>query len=257
MPQDNYIKFLGTAGARFVVARQIRYSAGTHIRAGGHDIILDPGPGTLVRCARARPKVEAPNIDAVVLSHAHIDHSNDVNILLDAMATGDHDGGELFCPAECLEGEKSVVFNYARELPRRVIRLEPESAYLSGDIPFRTSPRHVHGMETYGLSFDINGTTISFVTDTDYFPELSDIYADADILVINVVRHYPVKHGNVQHLCADEAKEIIGDVGPDMAVLTHFGMTMIQAGPREVARQMDEELDIPVEAASDGRKIDL
>ena len=51
MGEENHLKFLGTAGARHVVARQIRYSAGTYLRAGGRDIMIDPGPGTLVRCA--------------------------------------------------------------------------------------------------------------------------------------------------------------------------------------------------------------
>ena len=173
------------------------------------------------------------------------------------MSTGSHDGGELFCPAECLEGDTAVIFNYARDLPGRIESLRPETEYGTGDVTFHTTPRHRHGMETYGLTFELEGTALSFLPDTDCFPALGDIYADADILVLNVVRHHPVKSGNVQHLCVDDARRVIDAAEPDMAILTHFGMTMVQAGPRSVARDMSDELGIPVEAASDGRTFNL
>src|SRR5579872_3926013 len=43
------ILFLGTGGARFVVARQIRASGGMWMRFGKTQIHVDPGPGALVR----------------------------------------------------------------------------------------------------------------------------------------------------------------------------------------------------------------
>jgi len=88
MTGEDHIKFLGTAGARFVVARQLRASAGVFIKMKGSNIILDPGPGTLVRCAKSKPPIDIAALDAVILSHAHIDHTNDANILIDAMTGG-------------------------------------------------------------------------------------------------------------------------------------------------------------------------
>jgi len=43
------IRFLGTGGARFVVAKQIRASGGMWMRFGETQIHVDPGPGALVR----------------------------------------------------------------------------------------------------------------------------------------------------------------------------------------------------------------
>ena len=101
MNDKDFVKFLGTAGARFVMARQVRYSAGTLIRLKGKSLMLDPGPGTLVRCALARPKIDAARLDAILLTHAHIDHSGDVNVLIDAMTAGGLERrGALFAPAE-------------------------------------------------------------------------------------------------------------------------------------------------------------
>ena len=65
MGGDSFIKFLGTAGARFVVARQLRSSAGIFLKFQSKNIILDPGPGTLARCASSRPSIDASELDAV------------------------------------------------------------------------------------------------------------------------------------------------------------------------------------------------
>jgi ribonuclease BN (tRNA processing enzyme) len=46
------VLFLGTAEGRFVVARQLRASAGTLIKIEKSYLLLDPGPETLVHLAR-------------------------------------------------------------------------------------------------------------------------------------------------------------------------------------------------------------
>ena len=82
------IRFLGTGGARFVVARQIRASGGIWLRFGETQIHVDPGPGALVRALSAVPPCEPPQLDAIVLSHKHLDHSGDVNVMIEAMCQG-------------------------------------------------------------------------------------------------------------------------------------------------------------------------
>ncbi|MGD8869311.1 MAG: MBL fold metallo-hydrolase [Gemmatimonadales bacterium] len=257
-PQPDLIKLLGTAGARFVVARQLRSSAGTFIRIAGRNVVLDPGPGTLVRLAKSRPAIDVTKLDAVILSHLHIDHSNDVNVLLDGMTSGGlARRGVLFAPAACLEGEDAVVLRYLRPHLDAIVTLEAEKTYSLGDLSITTSVAHDHGTETYGISFDRSGRKISFLVDTRLFPGLAESYAGADVLVMNVVRLAPHKSGRVRHLCVDDAREILAEVRPRIAVLTHFGMTMIKAKPWRIAEELSEELGIDVRAASDGMTIDL
>ena len=45
----NYVKFLGTGGGRVVVFRQLRHSGGIWINLEGINILVDPGPGSLIR----------------------------------------------------------------------------------------------------------------------------------------------------------------------------------------------------------------
>ena len=51
----DYIKFLGTAGARFAVMRQIRKTGGIWLSLDNTKILIDPGPGSLVRCLSSKP----------------------------------------------------------------------------------------------------------------------------------------------------------------------------------------------------------
>lgn len=258
MSDTDWIKFLGTAGARFVMAKQIRYSAGTCLHLQGTDIMLDPGPGTLTRCATCRPSIDAAELDAVILTHAHIDHSNDVNVMIDAMTKGGIERrGALFAPRDCLEGENRVVLNYLRDYPERVEVLEPESDYEIDGVEFSTSVAHDHSVQTYGIKFHRPSGDLSFLVDTRYFDTLADSYRGSDVLVINVVRRRPHEELDLQHLTIDEAEEVIREVGPRRAVITHFGMTMVKAKPWELAEEMSDRLGIEVIAAGDGKMLEL
>ncbi|MBW1918186.1 MAG: MBL fold metallo-hydrolase [Deltaproteobacteria bacterium] len=253
-----FIKFLGSAGARVVVAKQLRSSAGVYIAAQGQNLILDPGPGTLVRCAKSRPPIDVTQLDALILTHAHLDHSNDVNILIDAMTAGGlKRRGTLFAPQECLEGDKAVVLSYLKSYLEKIIVLTPEQNYQIGELKFSTSLRHRHPVETYGIKFDFDGRPVAFLVDTGYFPGLLESYKDSWILIINVVRAYPHKSGEVMHLCLDEVRQILAAIRPRKAILTHFGMTMLKAKPWQVAQELTKELGIEVIAASDGLKLDI
>ena len=258
MPDKDIVKFLGTAGARFVVARQLRYSAGTLVRLAGQSIMVDPGPGTLTRCALARPRIDAAKLDAIILTHAHIDHSNDVNVLIDAMTQGGLERrGVLFAPAECLEGPGAVVLNYLRAFPQRIVTLKAESQYELGAVRFTTSMRHKHAAETYGLRFHRAAGDVSFIVDTAFFDGLIDAYKGSQVLIVNVVRHVPHESADVLHLTLEDAERIIREVAPRKAVLTHFGMTMLKAVPRDVAQKASEKLGIEIIAASDGMTLEL
>ncbi|MGB0384527.1 MAG: MBL fold metallo-hydrolase, partial [Ardenticatenaceae bacterium] len=147
----NFIKFLGTGGARFVMANQVRSSAGTYINMKGQRIVLDPGPGTLVKCAKSNPQIPINKLDGIILTHAHIDHSTDVNVLIDGMTKGGFKAkrGTLFAPRDALEGENRVVLRYLRDYLENIVILEPEQEYKLGDLEFSTSIPHDHGDETY------------------------------------------------------------------------------------------------------------
>jgi len=250
----DFIKFLGTAGARFVMIKQLRASGGLWINAAGVNILVDPGPGSIVRCAKCKPKLNPALLDAIILTHKHLDHSNDINVMIEAMTEGGFKKrGVVFCPSDAVNVD-SVIFNYAKQLPEKIEILKPLSRYNLKGFEFETSMRHQHPAETFGVKFKIKNTRIALLADTKYFKELTDFYK-TDILIIGVV--FKLARPEVEHLCFSEAESIIRDIKPKKAILTHFGMTMLAAKPKILAEDLTQRLGIEVLAAYDGMNINL
>jgi phosphoribosyl 1,2-cyclic phosphodiesterase len=252
----SFIKFIGTAGARFVVTKQLRSSGGVWMSVGGTNLYIDPGPGALVRCLNSKPKLEPSTLEGILLTHKHLDHSGDVNVMIEAMTEGGFKKrGVLFAPEDALE-EDPVVLNYLRNYVEKIEVLRENGQYRIGEIAFATAQKHHHKVETYGINFKIKPRSVSLITDTRFFPELLTLYR-GEILVIHVARLKPVGDEPIDHLSIEDVKTIIKKVKPKMTILTHFGMTMIKAKPWVVAAELEKELGLKVIAASDGMKIDL
>jgi phosphoribosyl 1,2-cyclic phosphodiesterase len=252
----SFIKFLGTAGARFVVTKQLRSSGGVWLSEGKTNLYMDPGPGALVRCLHSKPKLDPSTLDGILLTHKHLDHSCDINIMIEAMTEGGFKKkGVLFAPGDALE-EDPVVLKYVRSYVERVEVLKENSEYRIGEISFSTAKRHQHRVETYGINFKMSPQTVSWITDTKFFPELPDLYR-GEILVVHVVRLKPIGDDPIEHLSVEDVKAIIKKARPKLTILTHFGMTMIKVKPWVIAAELEKELRLKVIAASDGMKLDL
>jgi phosphoribosyl 1,2-cyclic phosphodiesterase len=252
--QKDFIKFLGTAGARFVMIRQLRASGGIWVTYKGTNVLIDPGPGSIVRCASSKPKLDPSQLDGIILTHRHLDHSGDINVMIEAMTEGGFKKrGLIFCPADALN-EDSVISRYALGFPEKIEILKAHSKYNVGNFAFETSMRHIHPAETYGIKFAMNGTTVSLLIDTKYFPELRDFYR-TDILIIGIVFYEP--RPGVDHMSFADAESLIADIKPKKAILTHFGMTMLKAKPHIQAQALSRELGIEVLAAYDGMTLEV
>jgi phosphoribosyl 1,2-cyclic phosphodiesterase len=250
----NKIKFLGTAGARFVVMKQLRASGGIWLTLDDTNVMIDPGPGSLVRCISSKPKLNPMDLDGIILTHRHIDHSNDINIMIEAMTNGGFKKkGVVFAPRDALQ-EDPVILKYAREQVEHIEILKEKGKYQVGNISFETPIRMKHGVETYGLNIRGKTISISLITDTDYFTGLASHFT-GDILIVNVVMLED--KSTIEHLCLHEAEQIIKANKPRLAILTHFGMGMVKAKPWEIAEQLTKKLGIQVIAARDGMEVDL
>ena len=243
---------MGTAGARIMVASQILASGGLWLSLGGTEVLLDPGPGTLVQATKR--KLKATNLKGIILSHKHLDHAADVNVMIEAMTTGGlRRHGTLFAPEDALEGDP-IVMRYIREYLERIEILSEGGTYQLGDIHFETPIRHHHPVETYGLIFRTPKYSISFIADTRYFDELCNHY-QGDLLILNVAM---LDSGRpFDHLSVPDAAKLIKELRPKVAIITHFGMTMWRAKPWEIAARLSAESGIRVISARDGMNFDL
>ncbi|HVP66669.1 MAG TPA: MBL fold metallo-hydrolase [Anaeromyxobacteraceae bacterium] len=251
------LKFLGTAGARFAVSTQTRHSGGLVWTLRGFTLWVDPGPGALVRALAARPRVDPRRVDAVLVSHRHLDHCGDATVVVEAMTEGGRSRrGTLLAPRDALEVEP-VVFRYAQAFPARLSVLEEGcEVALAPGLTLSAPLAHDHGTETYGYRLRAPGLSVAHVTDTFWMDALADAYARVDLLVVNATR---LRGGDrhLLHLGWDDAERLVAAIRPRAAILTHLGMQVLQAGPEDRAREMTERLGVPVVAARDGMAVPL
>ncbi len=250
--EDEFIKFLGTAGARFVMIKQLRASGGIWISYKKTNILIDPGPGSIVRCAASKPKLDPSKLDAIILTHRHLDHSGDINVMIEAMTEGGFKKkGLVFCPADCLDPDP-VILSHAINLPEKIVAIEANKKYQINEFEFSTSMRHLHPTETYGLKFNFHNTSVALLCDTRYFPGLIDFY-NTEVLIISVVFYQP--RPGVDHLCLDDVESLLSTLRPKKTILTHFGLTMLQAKPHFLAQNLSKKLNLEIIPAYDGMNL--
>jgi ribonuclease BN (tRNA processing enzyme) len=247
------ITFLGTAGARFMVSKQLAASGGMWFNLNGTQVLIDPGPGCIVQTTKR--KLNAEKLSAIIITHRHLDHAADTNVMVEAMTNGGFKKhGRLFLPADALAPE-SVIFTYLKNYIEGITVLEASKVYQTGNISFKTSARHMHPVETYGMVFTTNGQTIGYLTDTRYFEGLADSYTGSDLLIINMVLTEP--RPPIDHLSVGDVEVLIKEIKPKTIILSHFGMRVWQAKPWLIAEAMSQKTGMRVIAARDGMKFDM
>jgi ribonuclease BN (tRNA processing enzyme) len=253
---EGFIKFLGTGGARFVAIKQIRSTGGLWMHYRDTNLYIDPGPGAIVKIHGAKERLDPLDLDGIILTHKHLDHSNDVNIMIEAMTDGGFKKkGVLFCPDDAVNVDP-VVLKYLTAYLDKIVHLKENENYTIKNVTFSAPVRHIHPVETYGIIFHLN-KTIGLITDTRFFDSLPDHY-QTDILIINVLRSKPIekKHA-VDHLAINDVAEIVRRIKPEIAIMTHFGMNMIMEKPYILAEKLKKETGVNVIAAHDGMKLEF
>ncbi|MCS7258579.1 MAG: MBL fold metallo-hydrolase [candidate division WOR-3 bacterium] len=255
----DYIVFLGTGGARFVVSKQLRATGGIWLSLNKTNLIIDPGPGALVRVVNSKYNLRPELLDAILVSHKHIDHSNDVNIMIEAMTGGGtKKRGILLCPQDAIDGEDRVILPYLRSYLQEIVVLKEGLEYYVNDTKISTPIKHKHPGEVYGFLIEFHSAQnkkikIAYIADTKYFDQLALVYK-SDVMIFNVIK---LESSELEHLSVEDVKTIIKASNPKAAILTHFGMTMLRARPQIIAEALSRELKVKVFAAYDGMKFDL
>jgi len=253
-PSASEMIFLGTGGARIVVFKQIRASGGIWMSLDGSQIHVDPGPGALVHVTSKRIGLDPTHLSAILLTHKHLDHSGDINVMIEAMTEGGfHRRGTVLAPKDACESDP-VIFGYLRAYVEGIEILREGFQVQVGGISIRCPLRLRHPVENYSVTFQGGGKTISLIPDTRYFPELEEAQEEEDLLILYVVL---LQRREIDHLCLEDAKRIIRGRRPKAAILTHFGMTMLRAKPWELAASMEQDLGQRVVAAYDHMRLDL
>ncbi len=254
----NFIKIFGTAGARVAQCKQLRASGGAWLRLDDTNLLFDPGPGTLVHCWAGDKPLNPGLLDGVILSHRHLDHSNDFNVMVEAMVEGGFKPhGIAAAPSDALNSPEPIFFHYLRPVVDHIYVLEEGTSFQVGQVKVSTPVRHYHPVETYGFLFSGRRVNIAVITDTRYFPQLGEAYKGADLLILNVTFLHTFHSSKAFHLSIDEIGPLIEEINPQLTVLTHFGARILEKNPTLLARDMSRRLNRKIIAAYDGMILNL
>ena len=247
------IIFLGTAGGRIVTFNLIRRSGGFLIEKNGNYLHVDPGPGAFVYLHQLG--IDYKKIDLVVLSHYHLDHSADLNTVLEAATNGGkYKNVSLFAPKSAVIGEDRVLLPYLR---RRLVKEEffsegSEHTYKHWKVKAVIRHKH-HGTETYGLY--INDELV-YISCGGFEERMLELYPEKPkVMIINTTFYR--KRNHIEHLSVEDAEILIKELKPKRAVITHYSLEMLEENPEKVAEELSDKTGIEVISAKDNLVLDL
>ncbi|MGH8104021.1 MAG: MBL fold metallo-hydrolase [bacterium] len=270
--------FLGTGGGRLTSFRQTRASGGLWLEAGETRIHVDPGPEALTRVLKRN--LDPTKLSAIVLTHRHLDHCADINVMIEAMSEGgNHPNGALYVPSDALEGYDPVVYHYLRRFVPHIATLDENSHIAIGPFSIRTLARYPHGIgpakvDTFRLMYECKTPGMAQPTRIAHFVDGkhakgAEAANGCDIAIIHCL--LPQSRPEIDHLSPDETREIIRIARPKKVIITHFGMAMLapvkpsEGGASkgstivalEIADRLSQEAGVEVIPAWDNLRIDL
>lgn len=249
--QKNFIHFFGTTGNKDIFFKKIRSPGGLYFSIDNTNIIVDPGPNTFYKYINTYEDT----IDGIILSHVHIDHSNDLNIFVELMTDGgEKKQGTLLLPNQSIE--EKVLQPYVKSFSKEINIINANTKYKIKNIEIITSIEHKHGVENYGFVFKTSKCNIGLVTDTAFFPELIESYKDSNILIMNVP-YYIQDKPKPKHLDIANVEEFIKAIKPSKVILTHFNCNILNSNPVFIAKELSTKYGIEVISAEDDMILEI
>jgi ribonuclease BN (tRNA processing enzyme) len=248
--------FLGTGGDALVIGKQMRGSAGVILNIDTDQFHLDPGPGSLLVAKMFG--VNLRETSAIFVTGNELFKANDVNAVISAMT---HDGmdrrGVLVCPSNLISGElpkKGPFLNsFYKECLEKTIAVDNTRKIGVNNIDIEIVELEEPITTNIGLRFITQKFTLSYIPDTMYNNSLGEKFKDTDILILNV--QDPRNFKRKEHLNSEDAEKIIAKVNPQIAIITGFGVKMLQADALYEAREIQKNTGINVISAKDGMTI--
>ncbi len=248
---ENSIKFLGTAGGRVAVFRQLRYSGGMWLNLNNKNILIDPGPGSLVRIFEFG--LDPKDIDIIVISHRHLDHTADLNTVIESASSSNTKPIELLiAPSDVINGEDPILLKYLHKGIKDIQILENKKEINLDNIYIKGTVEHIHfGALTYGIEFISEEKRVVYVPCGKYYDDMLEGYQkNADLEIFNTTFYKPKEQ--YFHLSAFDVIKMLKVHKPKKAIITHFSPYILRENPEKVAEEITKESLVKTIAAKDG-----
>ena len=219
-----------------------------YLLEGPGQLLLDCGPGVL---AKLREREPWPTLDAIAVTHWHLDHWGDLVPWVWGSTLGpgqDVDKPELWVPPEGSEMLSAIGGRLGR--PEMFEDAFDLHEYTDGETfqaaGFDVTPHRVLHYEllAFGFRASANGTVVGYSGDSGPDRNLAELAREADLFVCEATLLRPNPEGGKRgHLSAEEANEAFEASGAKRLLLTH--------------RPFERPLEDGFELAHDGMRIEL
>ncbi len=165
---DSSILFLGTGTGAAITGKGIRSSGGIILRFMGNQFHIDPGIGAITKAAEFG--VNLRENTAVLVSHTHLNHSNDTNAVIDAMTySGLDKKGVLIANKTSLQGTEdydNVISKYHRNLLERFIAVDRGQRIGINEVEIQTITARHNEPNSLGFKFFTPDLTLTYTAGT-------------------------------------------------------------------------------------------
>jgi ribonuclease BN (tRNA processing enzyme) len=219
------------------------------LEADGSRVLLDCGPGVL---GRLRETAEWPDVDAIAITHFHLDHWGDLvpwvwgsfylasNGPVAKPELWVQPGGAAFLSRL---GE-SLGFPDMFERTFRLSEYAPDTPFRIGELSVTATRVPHYTLQTYAFRVQSNGAVLAYSGDSAPSQELVEAARDADLFVCEATLLRGELDGEPRgHLSLEEAIEAFEASGAKRLLVTHR--------PRELPTPEEYEL------AYDGLELDV
>jgi ribonuclease BN (tRNA processing enzyme) len=200
--------------------------SGYVVESEGKRILLDCGPGVL---ARLREREAWPTVDAIAITHFHLDHWGDlVPWVWGSFYRRGHD--DVRPALWVYRGGRAYLEELGSRLgfPDMFERTFLLSEY-DGDTPFEAAGLEVlpvrlphYRLETYGFRVTNGSATLAYTGDTGPSDRIAALARDVDLFVCEATLETGEADGEPRgHLSAEEALEAYAASGARNLLLTH------------------------------------
>jgi ribonuclease BN (tRNA processing enzyme) len=199
-------------------------ASGYLVEADGMSVWMDAGPGTFMRLAEV---MDPGLLDAVVLSHTHVDHCADLVGLYGYLAYGP--SGPTPIPVYAPEGSEDLLGAFARAdeghvfhqvLEFREVQPGDSVNIGSAEVSFGEA---VHPVPALGIRIDADGGSLVYSGDTGPGGDLLSLGADADVLLCEATLEGARGPKTYEfHMTAAEAGDVASWAGAGRLILTHI-----------------------------------
>lgn len=253
------IVFLGTGGGRINLIKQVRGTGGFRINSQSAGIHVDPGPGALIHSIKNR---QGPlSLDAIIVTHNHIDHESDAMVLIEGMASyGLKKRGILIGSRHVVEGDEEGdrgISKYHQSKCAAVHVAVPgekkEFKTARGQFLFEAVGMRHEEPSAFGFRITMDGKVVGHISDTEYFEGLGGSFSGCDALIVNCMKPEQDKYAG--HLTSTELISVLREARPQLCLMTHMGIKMLRLGPGKEASRIERESGVRTIAARDGMRL--